>query len=277
MKDSIINFLDFGVTWQLAVSTVPDVLKALPFFEYIIDIKDQHFLFPNNNWFWASSNEYNRQSLITDLGFVTEFEKTDASYNMLLEKFEQGKYGIMRPALRLWTVDVPDDESYGIDLLLDLEKYPERERYNDKKYRYKLKYCLYHRLSFKEFEMWLTLENILGFPLNYAEALVADKVLYGDLSELKAVYMTSEYRNIKASMHAAVLVHKGNLKSLVDFLVEKYLDAYADDNWTECNDIQEQLYALCEVPEGLQTGKDDYVVLGNRCREIFDEYPSLPF
>ncbi|MEE1505103.1 MAG: hypothetical protein UGF89_12775 [Acutalibacteraceae bacterium] len=276
MKEAIINFLQYKSAWLPSYCPVTEVLKVLPFFEYLIEVQDQHRLISNNNWFWSLSNDGNRQNLIADLGFVDEFDEGNASYNWLLENFKKGKYGIMLPVKRLWTFDIPDNEFYGVEEFLNLKKHPKRECYNDKKHRYKIDYCQRHRLEFSDFEMWITLENILQCPLNFAEALVADGVLYGDLNELKNVYLAGEYRDIKACMQAAVLVHKGNLQALVKTLTGKYLDAYTDEAWGDCNILQEQLYALCEVPEGIAE-KNEYTELKDRCQKIFDEFPCLPF
>ncbi|MEE1505104.1 MAG: hypothetical protein UGF89_12780 [Acutalibacteraceae bacterium] len=280
MKQEILDCLQKESTVILRDCSLSKVFDALPFFQNIVKKGYKVKLVPNDNWFWSKANLSNRLMLMRDITFIKHFKYGDSNYELVLNNVVSGRYGIMSPVNRKWLTTMPDNETFsGLSEWLGINKNnPERLVYKNKSNFAKMEYCFNNQLFFKDFETWVLTEQILEIPINYAESKIVDGALYGDVSELKAIYMSKEYFEIRTVMWDAITNHRKNLLNHCEELLENYKIAYDNDNWVVCNTIRNEYIGLCQMPEGCDSALQNILEeLYSKGTELFNKFDELPF
>lgn len=268
-KSRIVGLIEYGAYTDPEVP-FSHLLCFFPFLEYIAEADDLGGAYVNENWFWASSNNGNRVKLVDTIKKIKSFTEGDLEYAKILSRATGGvcgvgHYGIMTP--------LPADPSlkghvsYSVlaDLAKHFDMFPDYEKYVSEEYYRKLIYCKENEHSFDEFLIWVEVEKLLHFHVNFKAAMAAYSALYGSCEELKDVYMTNIYYALVDRMRDFVTNHKTlEVPLLASELVKKYKNASTSDSNKYLKELEELFYppecASETEKQELQDQLDSYLI-----------------
>lgn len=258
-------FLRYGGLKENLCQSRKDCLKKFPFLNPIVRLNhpDPNALAQNANWFWLSPNDINRDTLANDIERIREIDFTDEYYGKISIRLTSGDgYGIQPKTLKA------QEEPYNAETYKEaFEWYVQNEKIDSvKSYffedsHYKVVYCRKRKLPFSVVTGWLRCELILSESLNYAEYKAVNDLIYGDPDELKVIYMSDEYKELKQNMYNALVSHRKDVGSQALILVNSIKNvlenqpSFSPQEFIKAKNDYLKFVELYEAPEGASDEK----------------------